>query len=175
MSSLLAGSHLTEANLGQYLKLLFDEDIIHNRKVPGSETNCRPDFRIESLKLIIEFDGYMHYNNARTILADKAKDLEYLALGYQIIRIPYFIQLTAQIQQKLFGKVIEPSEFGQGFISELASLPADYIELGVAKFLKDLDKFSEVREEIIQSLRDYVEWWEDIDMVLPPSLKYLVE
>lgn len=64
---------LTEKILGEYLEYMFDFDIVHDKSVPNSNIRNRPDYRIEELKLLIEFDGYRHFCNAKTILNDIKK------------------------------------------------------------------------------------------------------
>ena len=54
--------YLTERSLGGLLAKIFpNKEIIHNKKVPNTNCNFRPDYRIEDEKLIIEFNGYRHY------------------------------------------------------------------------------------------------------------------
>lgn len=68
---IINNNYLNEKLLEIYLKYIFyNHEIIHNKVVPDSGIKNRPDFRIDSLKLIVEFDGYMHYNCTKTILKD---------------------------------------------------------------------------------------------------------
>ena len=54
-------AYLTEQNLGNiFSTLLPDTPFIHNKTVPNSGVKMRPDFRFETLKLIVEFDGSQH-------------------------------------------------------------------------------------------------------------------
>lgn len=67
---------------------------MHDDIIPGSDRKLRPDYRSESLKLIVEFDGYPHYKQPDTIKNDAEKTKFYKKLGYKVARIPYFIQLS---------------------------------------------------------------------------------
>lgn len=50
--------------LDTYLGVIFPatSDWIHDKSIPDV-TRRRPDYRSESLKLIVEFDGLPHYQN----------------------------------------------------------------------------------------------------------------
>ena len=68
--------YLNEKRLGLFLTSIFtDVEIISNKKVDESVLPFRPDFRIPKLKMIVEFDGFRHYNETKLILKDKTKDL----------------------------------------------------------------------------------------------------
>ena len=170
--------YLTEKNLGNILNELFpDNDFIHDRSVPNSQNKRRrPDFRSDSRKLILEFDGDSHYCKAQRIKADIEKDEDYRRLGYRIFRIPYFVQLTTPLLRDIFDENIQfMQRFPNGFIDPKATLPADYCELGIELFKRDLEKFSYHADEILASLKNKVEEKKDIDLVLPLSLRGLVE
>jgi hypothetical protein len=62
-----------------------------------------------------------------------------------------------------------------GFISENAVLPAEYCELGIIKFKNDLDRFSEIVPSIQKSLTNKINDMKNVDLVLPPSLRNLVQ
>jgi hypothetical protein len=142
--------------------------------VPGSNIQSRPDFRCDALKLIIEFDGYRHYNDIKTIINDHNKSYVYGNMGYKIIRIPYFIQLSTIMIKQLFGVDYEYIQsYQHGFIDEAALLPANFNEEGVKRFIKDLDTYKFAHSEIIMSLKNKIRICNNIDMVLPPSLHYL--
>lgn len=168
--------YLNEAKLGEILKILFpNKDFIHDKAVPtSSNRRKRPDYRCDDLNLIVEFDGYGHYTVSKNIISDLDKDEDYNNLGYKVIRIPYFIQLTKEVIFDLFDIEIEEElyTYPHGFIDKKAILPADFCELGVKKFKDDLIKFSYIKDDIINSLSKQLEI-KDINIVLPPSLSYL--
>jgi len=62
------GLHRT--GLEEYLAVIFPDtsDWIHDKSIKeinGLKCNYRPDYRSESLKLIVEFDGIFHYTMIR--------------------------------------------------------------------------------------------------------------
>ena len=148
-------NYLTEDSLYELLTHLYtDFEIIRNKIVPNSNIKNRPDFRIESKKLIIEFDGYRHYTMPNVILTDINKDKVYSSIGYTVIRIPYFIQMTFELQKLLFDTVCNvETSYPHGFIDDAALLPAAYCELGIIRFKNDLEKFKLVYADIINSLK----------------------
>ena len=93
------------------------------------------DFRSELHRLIVEFDGDEHYRSARKILRDQERDAVFLAAGYRVIRIPYFVQLKRAVIVALFGDAAEDfsdfQQFPHGFIAKTVVMPADFCELGI--------------------------------------------
>jgi len=146
--------YLDEKVLGRYLEILFTGyEIIHNRVVGGSNIQMRPDYRIEELKLIVEFDGHYHYCSSNTQKRDKIKHERYTEIGYKIIYIPYFVQLDIDMLEYYFGwidtakkNIKKASElyngFPQGFISENCVLPTDFNCSGHMRLALELDNFS---------------------------------
>lgn len=170
------GEHLNESKLGEFLKSTFKgEVLISNKKVKESTLSCRPDFRLPKLKLIVEFDGFRHYNETKTILKDREKDVEYISMGYTIIRIPYFVQLSNDVIVDLFK--VEPNcvqKFPHGFIDDKALLPVDFNELGLERFERDLNRFYYIKGDILKSIVDKITKF-GVDAVLPKCLRYLME
>lgn len=159
-------NYLTEELLGYYLKYLFyDMEIVHDKIVPKSGIRNRPDYRIEDIKLIVEFDGDSHFTSSNTILNDISKDYVYKNMGYNIIRIPYWIQLDDVVLWELFNDYLKKettewsfyediaSEYPLGFIDKKAKLPSDYSELGLERYYElynfysqKVDKFYKYRD-----------------------------
>lgn len=165
---------LLENSLGDVLKQIFPhtEDWVQNKGFRGC--NFRPDYRSDSLKICIEFDGYQHYTKASVIANDKLKDSVYEGAGYSVVRIPYFIQLSQKTLKVLFGIATKWKQlFPHGFVSNepTVRLPADFCEAGLNKFQQDLKTFSCVKKDILESLKLRKE---PIDLVLPPSLQHLL-
>ena len=112
-------NYLTEDSLEEFLKQIYpNKEIIRNKIVPNSNLKSRPDFRIEEEKFIVEFDGYRHYNSYETQLRDEIKYHHYTYIGYKVIRIPYFIQLSTKVILKLFG--IHLPDFEQNILMVLS-------------------------------------------------------
>jgi hypothetical protein len=107
---------LIRTRLDEYLKVIFPEtkDWLHDKAFGehnGQKYKIRPDYRSESLKLIIEFDGLPHYKNPNTIEKDYINQKVYENNGYKVVRIPYFIQLSNDVVEKLFGITVKESLF----------------------------------------------------------------
>lgn len=174
----MINEYLNEENLYSFLKERFKTDIIKNETIPTIKRRFKPDFRIEEKKLIIEFDGYGHYTSPENILRDIEKDEILLQNKYEIIRIPYFIQLDEKVIKHLFGNYITNkhsfNDYPHGFIDKKVICPASFCELGINKFLKDLDDFYYIKDDIIQSLKNKIEEKKKELLVLPPSLLKII-
>lgn len=147
--------YLTESLLIEFIKLHLDsENIICNKKLPGCSINCRPDYVNLDSNIIVEFDGYKHYNDAKTILRDRIKDKEFKNLGFKIIRWPYFIQLSSSSIKYYFNLDLNYHQtYPHGFIDSKALLPADFNSLGVSRFYSELEDLPEdIKFEILDSL-----------------------
>jgi len=172
--------YLTEKTLGEWLSFIYKGyDFINNKKVPSSDISNRPDYRNEDLKIIIEFDGFRHYTEPKTILTDYKKDETYTKLGYKVIRIPYFVQISSEIIKTLFDKDIDIEQnYKHGFVDMQAALPSQFCWLGIGRFERDLDKFSCIREDIISSVKEKIIEFEgkgfSSDVVIPEPLEYLI-
>ena len=151
-------NYLTEDSLEEFLKQIYpNKEIIRNKIVPNSNLKSRPDFRIEEEKIIVEFDVYKHYSLFETQSIDEIKYHQYTYMGYKVIRIPYFIQLSTDVIFKLFGIYLPDFEqtFPHGFIDNKALTPLDFNYNGLLKFRDDLIIFEkEIAEEILYSLVD---------------------
>ncbi|HRQ70742.1 MAG TPA: hypothetical protein PLW78_10625 [bacterium] len=172
-----SNDYLTEETLGEVLKILFPEnDFIRDKTVPDSGARSRPDYRNDELMMIVEFDGEKHYRESKKIKSELKKNYVFNLMGYKIIRIPYFVQISEIVIKNLFDIDVEyKQKYPHGFISKNVIFPADYCELGIEKFEEDLDRFSYIRKDIISSLKSKITGIGDIDLVLPNSLRYLLK
>lgn len=157
----LTGLHRT--GLDEYLSVIFPNtnDWIHDKAFGIHEDNInhklRPDYRSDSLKLVVEFDGLPHYTNPANILRDDNNTAIYLKNGYKVIRIPFFIQLTNDAVEKLFGvqvkeplfNVIHPSLGGLG----MKHNPSCLCPEGLKRMAKEFKRFPEQYKINIQSLK----------------------
>ena len=143
------GLHRT--GLENYLKVIFPkiDDWIHDKAlgmVNGTLYRSRPDYRSEELKLIIEFDGLQHYTKPDIIEKDLKTTELYINLGYKVVRIPYFIQLTNKAVKTLFD-VDVPEELFDETISSLGiegqNTPAYLCSAGVKRMAGEFEKFPE--------------------------------
>lgn len=90
--------------LDQLLTQLFDvDDWVQDKQIPNSGRRFWPDFRSETLKTIIEFEGLPHYQNLDMIIQDNRRRRFYESLHYDLVEIPYFYQLTQATARRLFN------------------------------------------------------------------------
>jgi very-short-patch-repair endonuclease len=149
--------YLTEASLVKFLLDNIDQEGIHNKKF--GKYRFRPDYVSHRHKLVVEFDGYLHYTKAKTVLDDYQKNDIIADSGYKIVRIPYFVQLSENVMSFLFGDHLEILpfdfvEYSHGFVDESAVLPADFCTLGVKRFENDLQNFCFISDDILRSLEN---------------------
>jgi hypothetical protein len=153
------GLHRT--GLEKYLKVIFPEinDWKYNREignVNGTRCKKRPDYRSEELKLIVEFDGVPHFTYPNTIKNDIENTELYEGIGYKVVRIPYFIQLTNVAVKTLFNRNITEELFAEN-ISSLRtngqSSPAYLCPAGLKRMAEEFRKFPEQYKTNINFLR----------------------
>jgi len=154
------GLHRT--GLEEYLEVIFPEvkDWIHDKMlgdINGKVYRNRPDYRSEKLKLIIEFDGLQHYTKPDIIEKDIKTTEIYNNLGYKVVRIPYFIQLTNKAVKVLFGINVTEELFNE----EVSSLgikgqntPAYLCPAGVKRMALEFKKFPEQYRTNIRFLKN---------------------
>ena len=169
LESEMKGKYLTEEYLGKILSVLYPNDTwIHDKEVQvkagSTSRKFRPDYCCN--KLCVEFDGPDHYKKADIIYADEIKDKFLKEQGYDVIRVPYFIQLDTTGIKYLFGLDVDFNYgFKHGFISRNVTLPASFCEQGVWKFnnfiinlkIKETREASKIFEEIKESLLNKIE------------------
>lgn len=139
---------LIRTGLPTYLKEIYPEvdDWVHDEVIPDSGRRVRPDYRSESLKLIIEFDGLPHYQQPDTIKTDKEKTELYKELGYKVVRIPYFIQLSKAVVKTLFDVDLENDLFDERIPSleiKGRNTPAFLCGAGVKRMAEEFHLFPE--------------------------------
>jgi len=165
---------MTEALLRTFVQERLSPNAVFDTPVVGSGIKHRPDIYIREFNLVIEFDGWRHYQQSKLILADRFKDLTYKNMGLSVKRLPYFVQLDTKIVAYLFGKwATDTSAFNSyphGFIDPSALLPADFSELGVSKFRQDLITFDCISPAILSSLGERAKT-QNYKSVFPLSFK----
>jgi len=141
-SGLDPNTGLHRTGLEEYLDVIFPEtnDWVHDKPTgliwpDGKLSRTRPDYRSESLKLIVEFDGLPHYTKPSSWADDLRSQELYESSGYRVVRIPYFIQLTNQVVLDFFGVRVSEILFDPSLpsISEGPSAPAFLCPLGVRR------------------------------------------
>ncbi len=156
----LTGLHRT--GLDKYLEVIFPNttDWIHN-KAFGLHNNVsykiRPDYRSDSLKLIVEFDGLPHYTDPAVIIKDDKNTNIYKQNGYRVVRIPYFIQLTNEAVEILFGIEVKEPLFNVFYPSlggvEMKHNPSCLCPEGLKRMAREFKKFPKQYEINLQSLK----------------------
>lgn len=137
-----------------YLSVIFPDthDWVHDAMIPdfrdeqGKRIRKRPDFRSEQLKMIIEFDGMQHYTNPDCIQKDIENISLYESAGYQVIRIPYFVQLTNEVVKVLFGKEITEPLFPPtipSMANQWKNTPAYLCPAGIRRMAQEFKRFSQ--------------------------------
>ena len=157
---------LPRTGLDEYLKVIFPDinDWIHDEVIgqylDGKKIRSRPDYRSEKLKMIVEFDGVQHYTSPERIRRDYDNTKKYKRLGYKVVRIPYFIQLTNAVVKKLFKDVgidVEVKEplFDPKHPSLGASIgsPAWLCPAGLERMAKELKRFPQQYRVNIDALK----------------------
>jgi very-short-patch-repair endonuclease len=165
--------YLTEVLLGQFLRERVDATFVANQPVRGLERRFRPDYHSEAHKLVVEFDGDQHYRSSRIVLGDGERDAFFTENGFRVIRIPYFVQLSRAVITHLFRDIAHTTSdflnFPHGFIASTVVMPADFCELGIARFEDDLKRFGYIAGDILQSLSEATTTRHDWRTVYPPS------
>lgn len=157
--------NICRTGLNDYLNVIFPEisDWIHDKTVPnlldldGRSKRLRPDYRSEELKLIVEFDGLPHYQDPDVIRKDHNSYKLYESNGYKLIRIPYFIQLTNSVVEKLFDRVCNVALFDNSIPSlGLSSkcTPAYLCIDGIKRMAEEYKKFPDQYKINIEYLKN---------------------
>ena len=158
------GLHRT--SLDEYLRVIFPRvnDWVHDEVIgqylDGKKLRSRPDYRSEKLKMIVEFDGVQHYTSPERIRRDFSNSEKYKRLGYKVVRIPYFIQLTNAVVKKMFRDVgVDVDVKEPLFDPKYASLgavngsPAWLCPAGLERMAKELKRFPQQYRVNIDALK----------------------
>ena len=158
--------------LDEYLEVLFpDYKWIYNQRFYYYDDNKEkryiiPDYRCEELKLVVEFDGILHYTDHNTILRDANNERIYKKMGYTVIRIPYFIQLTNVVVNTLFKQYsnvlsVKENLFNPNISSMYGECkgfgPAYTCASGFKRMVNVLKQFPQQFELLVTSLKKFVD------------------
>ena len=148
---------IPRTGLDEYLSVIFPDtdDWVHDKttgliKEDGKKSLSRPDYRSEQLKLIVEFDGLPHYQKSSDLQRDRANQELYESYGYKVVRVPYFIQLSNEVVEKLFGVKVEEPLFDDSIPSlsiEACNTPAFLCPVGIYRMARDFN-ISEKQYEV---------------------------
>lgn len=148
--------------LDEYLAVIFPNthDWIHDKggvELDGKKLGTRPDYRSESLKMIIEFDGLPHYTNPDVILKDIQNTKNYEKAGYKVVRIPYFIQLSKDAVKELFDVDLDQELFDESIPSlglKGRNTPAYLCHEGVKRMAREFLRFPHQYEVNLKALKE---------------------
>ena len=169
---------LHRTGLDEYLSVIFPNthDWIHDKAFgihkDGKKYNIRPDYRSDSLKMIVEFDGLPHYTNPQNIIKDKKNTSIYELNGYKVVRIPYFIQLTNKAVEELFGVKVKEPLFNINYPSlggiGLKHNPSYLCPGGLKRMATEFKRFPDQYEVNVRSLKE-------IENEILSGVNYLIE
>lgn len=160
------GTGLHRTGLNEYLKVIFPDvdDWVHDKALGVTVNNkvCRkrPDYRSEKLKIIVEFDGIQHYTMPDRIKNDVLSTKFYESLGYKVVRIPYFIQLTNKAVKYFFNVDVKEPLFNENIHSmdkNDRNTPAFLCGAGVLRMIEEFKHHPEqyrVNKEFLISQND---------------------
>lgn len=160
------GTGLHRTGLNEYLKVIFPDidDWVHDKALGLTVNNkvCRkrPDYRSEKLKMIVEFDGIQHYTMPDRIKNDVLSTKFYESLGYKVVRIPYFIQLTNKAVKYFFNVDVKEPLFNENIHSmdkNDRNTPAFLCGAGVLRMIEEFKYHPEqyrVNKEFLMSQND---------------------
>lgn len=145
-----------------YLKEIFPEtdDWIRRKKgvvLNGTTLSSIPDYRSESLKMIVEFDGVQHYTMPDVMRRDEHNTQNYINAGYEVVRIPYFIQLSKSAVKELFNVDVAEELYDEntpclGPIR--GATPAYLCHEGIVRMAKTFKRFPKQYEVNVRALKE---------------------
>lgn len=173
MPNISISGYLVQAKLENALKEIVGSEAWRGREV-RLPTGCRRwdmSYELGGVITVVEFDGDAHYRDTLKIKTDKEKDAVARERNFQIIRFPYWVQLTTETLAHYFGlTAVIDQNFPHGFITTRI-FPASFCELGVFRFKCELDSLpAQVRDSVIASLNDRAAE-HGIEYVLPEGLR----
>lgn len=166
-----------ESSLKDWLEYIFPgESVVYDSAIPKdiwkgrsdkyssfevTWERFRPDARIESLSIVVEFNGPDHYRVPSVMLQDVNKEVICKQLGYKVVQIPYFVQLSPETVKYYFDvEITDGCDLPSGFYSTSDKdtdlnpyMPACFCSMGWNRFTYELKELPETtRYEIINSL-----------------------
>lgn len=96
--------------------------------------------------MIVEFDGFSHYKQPEVIKKDCESKLFFENMGYSVVRIPYFIQLSKDAVKVLFGVELVHELFDERIPSlgvKGKNTPAFLCGAGVKRMVEEFKLFPE--------------------------------
>jgi hypothetical protein len=151
--------YLTQSKLAAALQQLVPDGWLGNEvAIPGTRQRWDMAYKRSGQMTVVEYDGDEHYRHSMKIKTDRSKDEAAHAMGYHVVRFPYWVQLDTTTLHHYFGLEAEVAQsFRHGFITTKL-FPASFCELGIERFKAELDGLPAlVRDAVIASLRDRIQ------------------
>lgn len=151
------------------------EQISHDVETQFQVKNYRYKWDLRYKNFLVEFDGSFHYEKVKTLLSDSRKDQVARNHGFEIVRIPYWLQLTPETFSYFFNESCQVrTQYSHGFIDKNASLPANFCGLGIQRFQKELENLRKHQQDVFRDIVDSLN--KKIDdlgylAVLPPQIE----
>lgn len=136
-----SSTHIGRIGLDTLLSHIFPgvTDWVHDRPMGSLApmlSRRRPDYRSETLHMVVEFDGVPHYQSSATIGRDRESYALYGKYGYRVVRVPFFIYPTREAVQRLFG-VLVPDLPTEGYPTLTEVFPADISVVGLVRMYSE--------------------------------------
>ena len=155
--------YLTQQKLASLLKEALKDkytSFIEEQKVVGNP-RCRWDIYMtfpDGREIAVEFDGDQHYRDTLVMKLDLEKEDLADEAGIEVVRIPYWVQLTDDTAKHYFDDLFDgihiEQDYPHGFIKSKI-FPASYCALGVERFMAELhDLPYDIFVEILMNLFD---------------------
>ena len=155
--------YLTQQKLSALLREALKDKyaaFMEEQKVAG-KPRCRWDIYMtfpDGREIAVEFDGDQHYRDTLVMKLDLEKDDLADEAGIEVVRIPYWVQLTDDTAKHYFDDLFDgihiEQDYPHGFIKSKV-FPASYCALGVERFMAELhDLPYDIFVEILMNLFD---------------------
>lgn len=168
--------YLTEEKLGKLLSEIFEgEEVLEQYIIKGRSHKFRVDFFIPGLKMVVEFNGNLHYQKSKVLVRDLALREHCVENGLTLVEVPYWLQIDDRVFHLLFGlkltekfvdnKIQFEVSYRNGFISKDCVLPADFSVDGWNRFWREYDslarhpdfEYFSVLQNVFDSLADKID------------------
>ena len=138
--------YLTQQKLSAILREALKDkytSFMEEQKVAG-KPRCRWDMYMtfpDGRDIAVEFDGDQHYRDTLVMKLDLEKEDLADEAGIEVVRLPYWVQLTDDTAKHYFGDLFDgihiEQDYPHGFIKSKI-FPASYCAMGVERFLDEL-------------------------------------
>jgi hypothetical protein len=175
-------TYLTQKKLEGILSQFFE--IETEVLIEGTRMKSDIQFLHDGKKYAVEFDGDSHYCDPTVMQRDLRKDRLLTTQEFNVVRIPYWIQLDTHNFHMFFRfdcPGIIKSNHSHGFIDKKAKLPSHFCVNGIQKFLDMMwymaEKYRHIFVDVLDSLN--MKNYSNVNNLIPshygyPELKQLL-